>query len=281
MKWYILGVMTFFLFVLSTTTVLADGPCELNVSLLNQDPIPAVPGEELEVVFMMSGIDTRNCGTIEFEILEKFPFSVLEGYNSVYTVESGTYTNNFKTYKTIPVKFRVDKNAIDGENPLEVRSRASKNLGGYLIETFDIDVEDVRADFEVFVSDYDYQSQEITFEVLNIGDNDVEAVTVQVLDSDGVSIIGSDRENIGDLSSNEDTSSEFTLGVTGEVIHLRISYSDAINVRRTIEKEVEFNGAYFESTKVVEENNSWQWIVGLVVVVFILYLWRKRKAKKK
>lgn len=258
------------------------GQCDLDVAILNQDPFPAVPGEKLEVVFTISNIDSIECGTIEFEVLDEFPFSVAPGFEKSYTIQSGTFTKDYNTQKTIPLDFSVHENALDGDNPVEIRYRTSTAAAGnYVSQTFDIEVEDVKADFEIFVSDYNYLTKEITFEVLNIGKSDIEAVTITIPKQDGVRVHGANKENIGDLSSNEDTSTDFSVDVNANKIMLQISYSDSVNVRRTVEEMVEFDSMLFESTKETTQNNYWNWIIGAVVVILILYIYRRRSKKRK
>ena len=266
--------------LLVVPAVLAGENCDIDVSLLNQDPIPAVPGERLEVVYTISNIDSTDCGTITFEVLDEFPFKLEEGSQRVYTIESGTFTRDYNTQKTIPVDYFVNTNAIDGDNPIEVRYKydGSEN---YVSKTYDVEVEDVRADFEIFVSDYNYVTKEITFEVLNIGKSDIEAVTVEVLGQEGITVYGTNKENIGDLSSNEDTSSDFVMDVSTSRIILQLSYSDSVQVRRTIEKGVTFNAQLFENTKDTGGQSYTSWIIiGLVVIVGFYFFFRRSKKKK-
>jgi hypothetical protein len=273
-------VMFIFIVMMLVGIVCAEELCDIDISILNQDPYPAVPGDIVKVVFMLDSIDSSECGTINFEILDGYPFTVMPYDETVYVIRSGTYTSDYSSYKTIPVDVRVDPNAIDGSNPFEIRYKTSANIA-FASEKFDVEVQDVKVDFEVFVSDYNYATKELKFEILNIGKSDVEAVTVDVLDMDGVKVYGSNRENIGDLSSNEDTSADFKADIYGDKIKLRISYSDTIQERRVIEKDVDFNSQLFESTKAGSDVAYWQWILGIAIIVVIFYFYRKSKKKKK
>ena len=78
------------------------GVCDLSVSILNQEPFPAVPGDVVEIVFMLSGLDTTDCGVIDFEIFEEYPFSIMPYDESKYAIQSGTYTKGYSPHKTIP-----------------------------------------------------------------------------------------------------------------------------------------------------------------------------------
>ena len=277
MKKVILVSLVFFFML---TLVYAAEACDVEVSILNQDPFPAVPGDSVEIVFMLSGIDSGECGEVVFEVLNEYPFSVLPSSESLYKIQSGTYTKDYSSHKTIPVDFKVDQNALNGENPLEIRYKIS-GQDAYLSKKFDISIEDVRADFEIFVSDYSYTTKEIKFEVLNIGESDIEAVTIEIPKQEGIKVYGANRENIGDLSSNEDTSADFKIDVTKDTIDLNILYSDSIQVRRTANKEIVFDENLFELSETEESTPTWYWIVLVLVIVVIIYFYRKRKKKKK
>jgi len=263
--------------------VLAEQPCDLEIAVLNQDPYPAVPGEKVEVVFTVSNIDSDECGTIDFEVPESYPFLIAKGSESKFTIQSGTYTKDYNTQKTIPIDLIVDSEALDGDTPLEIRYKYSKSpTVNFISRTFDINIDDVRADFEIFVSDYDAASKEIKFEILNIGDSDIEAVTVEVPSQEGVRVYGANKENVGDLSSNEDTSAEFKADINSGKINLVLTYSDSIQVRRTVEKEVSFDSELFSATTEEKTTNYTLWAVVVLVIIELLTLvfWRRNKKKK-
>ena len=50
--------------------------CNLNAKLINQDPYPAMPGEYVELVFQLTGVENPECGNIGFSVMEEFPFSL-------------------------------------------------------------------------------------------------------------------------------------------------------------------------------------------------------------
>lgn len=272
-------VMLILMIVMLVGVVSAEELCEVDISILNQDPFPAVPGDIVEVVFVLDDIDSPECGIINFEILNEYPFTVMPYDETEYMIQSGTYTSDYSSHKTIPIDVKVSANALDGANPLEIRYKTS-NQAAFASKKFDIEVQEVKVDFEVFVSDYNYATKNLKFEILNIGKSDVEAVTVEVLNQDGVVVYGSNRENIGDLSSNEDTSSEFKADILSEKIKIRISYSDTIQERRIVEKEVVFDSQLFESTKAGSSIAYWQWILGIVIIVAIIYFYYNKKKKK-
>ncbi|MGK0208792.1 MAG: hypothetical protein ACI83O_000046 [Patescibacteria group bacterium] len=269
-----------FLFLAMFTFAFAE-PCSVSVSILNQDPFPAVPGDVVEVVFVLDGIDSDECGTIEFFVQDSYPFTVMPYDESNYRIQSGTFVKDRNSQKLIPVDFLVDENAIDGANPLDTRYTTTASVDAEFTQTFDIEVKDARADFEIFVSDYDYSTQELKFEILNIGKSDIEAVTVEIPTQNSVTIIGANRNNVGDLSSNEDTSADFNADINGESISLIVYYSDSINERRTSEHVVFFNAEQFASTKAQSNNTLTYWVIGIVIIVaFFWFRSRKKKHSK-
>ena len=48
------------------------GICDLEVSLLNQDPYPAVPGDYVKLVFQIKDISGADCNDMTFKLVEKY-----------------------------------------------------------------------------------------------------------------------------------------------------------------------------------------------------------------
>jgi LPXTG-motif cell wall-anchored protein len=276
-----------YLFILLTCLILTtslnlaqEKLCNPKVEILNQNPYPAIPGEKLEIVFTISNIDSNDCGEIEFEILDEFPFSVAKTSKSLHIIQTGTFTKNYNSFKTIPIDFTVDSDAMDGNNPLEVRYKSSRSSGGSVLERFNIEIKDIRADFEIFVSSYNPATKEITFEILNIGKEDIEALTVEVKKQEDVKIYETNKKNIGDLSSKEDTSATFKLDIDTDQIELIISYSDITKKRREITKKVAFDSSLFGNDINSKGNNYFYWIILTIVIIVALYFFLKKKKRK-
>ena len=182
----------------------------------------------------------------------------------------------------VPFEVRLDENALDGSNPIEVGTRL--NGGSLVSKTFEIEVDDSRTDFEVYVKDYDYATKELTIEVLNIEDSNIEALTIEIPKQEGISVKGSNRIVVGDLDANEYTSADFEAIVEDGEIQLNLIYSDSINVRRTLEKTVVFDSSYYTNrASDVKSSGSAQYIVlGIIALVIIYIIYKKiKKAKKK
>lgn len=261
--------------------VSAIGGCQLQAILLNQDPYPAVPGSYVKLVFQVSGLDNPNCGRASFELLPQYPFSLDPDKNSTAFVR-GVAGEDVNKQLLVPYDVRVDPNAIDGNNTIEARYKGGGTDDVYIFKDFDVKIEDVRADFELSVRDYDPVTNTITFDILNIGEHDVEAVTIDAPKQDTLMVKGANRNIIGSLDSNEDTSFSFEGTPSAGTIMLNIYYTDEINERRSLQKEVTFDPQYFEGRAGEQKGTPWYvWIIGLIIIVGIVWYIHRRSKKKK
>lgn len=271
-------VLVLGVFLFSLSGVFAEA-CDLQVSLVNQDPYPAIQGEEAKLVFQIDGLANAECGTVNFELLEKYPITLDPSQQGMYTIESGIFEKDYKSFFLAPFKIRVSEDALDGDNIIEVQYRFGANLA-YETKQFSINIEDTRADFEIHVEDYDQATKILTFEILNIAESDVEALTIEILKQDSILVYGSNRNIVGDLDSNDYTTVDFKAIISGDVIVLNVYYSDEINERRMIMKEVSYEADYFNF---IEETDPPYMTYALVIgiVLLIIYWVYRRKQKKK
>ena len=261
--------------------------CNLDATLINQDPRPAVPGDYVELVFQLTGLEDPGCQNVYFELIEIYPISFDPGVKSITTTEAGTFTRNFNSNLVIPYKVRVDSDALDGNTPLEVRYTFSSSSSlvfpeSFRIEEFNLNVKDVRTDFEVFIKDYLPSTSTLTLEILNIGKNDAEALTIEIPLQSNIIIKGAPRTIIGSLDSNDFSTAEFEALPEAGTIDLIIHYTDEINVRRSINKTVSFDPRFFEDRNTGEKSNFKLYLIIFVIIVVIAYyFYRKRKHEKR
>jgi len=257
-----------------------DRPCDLDVSLVSQDPYPAMPGDYVKLVFQVDGIADEDCGEVTLELEEKFPISFDPGQPSKLGVDSGYYTRTFKSFFIVPYKVRVDENALDDENPVTVT--LDSNIGTVKYD-FNLTVEDSRVDFEIYVKDYDLATNIMTFEILNIGENDVEALTLKIPKQDNLEIKGPNVNVVGDLDSNEYTDAEFEAISSGGDIEIEILYTDGINVRRTTKSVVNFEPDYFIGRKADEKKSpvGSYVVIAVIVILIVWFVIRRMKRKKR
>lgn len=259
---------------------LASAACTLEVSMINQDPYPAIPGEPVKVVFQIDGVSNPDCGNVEFEVKESYPFTIDPESTNPVVINSGIYAKRYSSFYVAPYKIRVDQDALEGEIPIEVSY--SSNTVGEKLQDFNIYVEDTKADFEVYVKDYSYTTRTLTLEILNIEDVDVEALTLEIPKQENIEIKGTNKVVVGDLDSNEYTTADFEGSLEDGEIEIKIIYTDSVNVRREIIKTIEFDSSYFEGlTRDQTSQPVWLYVIILGVVGFFGWRWYKKRKKKK
>ena len=273
--------MSLIVLVLLVVPVLADsGACNLNAKLLNQDPFPAIPGESVRLVFQIDGVDNPDCGRVDFTLIESYPITIEEGTDAVTSINSGVFVRNYGNFFLAPYTVIIDKDALDGQNQIEAFLNADNSLNK--IVDFDITIEDSRADFEVSIRDYVESTKELTFEILNIAESDVESLTIEIEKQDNIVIKGSNRNIVGSLDANEDTTFSFEATPQDGDIELNIYYTDTTGVRRNVKNVVSYDSSYF-TDRVRDQNGSngrVYWIVGIVVVLLIWWFFFRRKKHK-
>ena len=278
MKRGIIILMSIFLL----TLVYAEG-CDLEVSLFNQDPYPAVPGDYVKVVFQIGGVENPECGVVSFELLEKYPILFDPETISSTTINAGTFVGNeYNSYLMSPYKIRIDENALDGANPLEVEfSYMKEGVSAHESKQFDLEVQDVKADFEITIKNYVPSTNTLTLEILNIGESDIEALTLEIPDQENINIKGSLRNIVGDLDSNDYTTADFeAVPLDGEIM-VSVLYTDSINVRRNLQKTISFDSKYFQERAGSEKGISTGTYITILLVVGIIIYWHYRRRKKK
>jgi hypothetical protein len=260
--------------------VSAANPCAPGITIINQDPYPAIPGDYVKVVFQIDGLENPNCGIITFGVKENYPIHLDPSTLNPITINSGTYRKDFSSFYLAPYKIRLDENALDGENPLEVYYTAG--TGTLMVnKDFNITVQDTRANFEVYVKDYDFTTRILTFEILNTAKTNVKALTLEIPKQNGIEIKGANRVVVGDLDSNEYTTADFEAilpqGQTN--INLSVLYTDSINARRTIQKTVSFDSSYFTNVN-TKSKIPWFWII-VIILIIAFFVWRRIKKKNR
>jgi hypothetical protein len=125
----------------------------------------------------------------------------------------------------------------------------------------------------------------LTFEILNIGEDDVVALTIDVPKQDNIAVKGTNREIIGDLDAADDTTFKFEAVPKDGEIELEIAYTDSINERRHMTKKVYYDSSYFSARKAdeVQPPSIYYYLfyaLLLLVIVVKIWGWVKRKKKK-
>jgi hypothetical protein len=274
------GLQVLLVFLFLIVFVNATKTCNLEMTLLNQDPYPAVPGEEVKIMFQITGVQTTDCGRVSVYMNEKFPFTIAPNGENIKKIEAGTFLRGYENFWMVPYTLRVNENALDGDNKAEF-VLSSKDGNSQIIKEFNINVQEVATSFEVFVRNY--EEGVLTLEVINIGKNNVESLVIEIPEQETLKILGSNRQTIGILDSNEDTTVRFRVSdVKKGKITININYNDLINNRRKIVKEVSFNLDVFKDIN-GKGKTSWSTyaLSGLIVFLIINWFYKKHKTKKR
>ena len=272
-------VVILLLLVMSAT--MASAACDISATLLNQDPYPAVPGDYVKLVFQISGINGVDCSDITFSLLENYPIEFDPDELGIRTFDETDYITDYESSILIPYEVRIDSNALDGTNIIEARMQNKGDASE--IVSFNLEIEDVKADFEVYIKDYDYTTNEITLEILNIEASDVEALTVSIPKQDNIIVKGASQNIVGDLDSNEYTTADFEAVPSDGDITIELTYSDTINKRRTISKTVTFDSSYFTERKADQTTTGTGTYIfwAVIIAVALYFIYKKVSSKKK
>lgn len=255
--------------------------CNVIPTLINQDPISAVPGETVKVLFQMTGTENPECGTINLEFVEEYPFTLDSGYENIQRIEGGTYQRDFNSFWILPYKVRVDSNALDGDQKLSLRTWINTESQLAKVFDFNITVEEVRTDFIVTLDSYSFATKKMSLGIVNIGEKNAQAMTVRIPKQDTVAIEGGNVKILGDLDSNEDTTIAFDAVPSSGKILVELEYNDEISERRTVTKEIEFIESAFENTRAESGVSSVAITFWLIVIGLIVYLIIRRRKRLK
>jgi len=279
------GALVFtLLFILSNYAIAtSNDPCNLDAELINQDPYPSLPGEYVEVLFQLTGVGGCDEGVTAALVLD-YPFSI-EG-DGIRRIFSDTYAGQgVNSNWNLLYKIRVDRNAIEDDYEVELRYAQGRVLddSAYSYTKFNITVEDGRTDFEIHVEDYKISTRNLVLEILNVGNQDIEALTIEIPKQENIIVRGSNKNIVGDLDSNEYTTADFEAIPQEGEMKINLFYTDSTNERRTIEKTVYYDPSYFiDSLDNAKQDRTAIYIItGLVILLIALFFFRKYKKKNK
>lgn len=295
---YFFITLLMFIFLIDFTlaaSFVAEGSCNLNVSLVNQDPYPAIPGEYVEVLFQVSGLSNLNCKGGSLELVPSYPFS-LDSNDSIRLLEGSTGAQGYSSIWNVGYKIRVDKDAIDGNNELKVKyGEKYSNVNN--IKKFDIVVQDTRTTFDSVIQES--SSSDVSIALANTGKYIANSVVVRIPEQDNYKVTGSDGQMVGNLESGDYTIVSFSVtpvmsrgsgnNVVGESkLKFDIYYTDSIGERRVVNMELGLNPT--SSTNMTnfsgmregfQRSNQFTWSIWytlaiIAVIVIILFLLRKK-----
>ncbi len=112
---------------------------KIKVTMLSQDPDPVEPGRFTDLRFKFENYGLREAPNVEVELLPEKPFSLYTG-SAVQSI--GTLTGRQTGVDGAIVKYRVrvDSDAVEGANEIEIRYRID-NGPWVTLEPFEVNVE--------------------------------------------------------------------------------------------------------------------------------------------
>lgn len=285
-----------FVFAVLMLSVFSIMPCVssqeknalVEVSLLNQDPYPAQLNNYVELVFKVENKGRVDVNDVMIELLPQYPFSLDLGVVAVNEIGSLTLVQYGEKAVFVKYKLRVDKDAIDGENTIKLRYVYDTNgeWRNYITKEFNVTIEDPRTDFDIAIQDYSPATGTLSIAISNTGDQNAESVTVSLPEQSSIDVVGSNKEIVGGIETNDYTVSSFKVVPKEDaLIIVKISYTDSIGIRREIDKAVLFKASTY-SYKITKEtapnNRALIYIaIGVAGIVVIIILFRILRKKRK
>jgi hypothetical protein len=280
--------------------------CSPNITLINQDPYPAIPNSYVTLVFEVSRLE--NCNGFAIKINQKYPFSLDPGVDPIQTIYKPDSTD-YKDSWIVPYKLRVAQDALDDDYNIILNYHIgnSKDFSGYSFEQgFNVSLKDSQTFFDVVVQEA--TSSEVSIAIANVGKYTANSVVVRIPNQEDYSVTGTDGQMIGNLASGDYTlvgfsiakkakssqqttttrtgnydmpSGEPTSRVTNSTFKLDIYYTDNIGERRVINMGVPLNIAGNSSamarltrTTTSAWYTSWtNWIIIFVILIIIYFIY--------
>ncbi len=93
----------------------------LDVYLISQDPNPVEPGDYVELRFRAENFGSMKMEDVSFEIIPEYPFSLDESESAVKNVGQIDPRQKDEDAVILLWKLRVDENAVEGTNEIELK----------------------------------------------------------------------------------------------------------------------------------------------------------------
>ena len=253
----------------------SSASCLLTPSLINQNPMLAVPGEEVKLLFQITGTENPECGLINLEFVDEYPFTLDSNYNNIQTIIGGTYQRDFNSFWIVPYKVRVASEALDGDHKLSLKTWINADPKLSKISDFNISVEEVRTDFIITLDSYSFATNKLVLGIANIGKKNAQSITLELSNQDNALVEGGHVKILGEIDSNEDTTASFEAALTSGPIIVKLEYNDETGERRSITKEVVFSSIAFENTRAKSSISIGSILLWLLVIGVIVYLFQQ------
>jgi len=112
---------------------------DVSITMVNHDPDPAEAGRYVTVRFKVENTGAEIAKDVVIELLPKYPFSLDPGESAVKSIGSVRSRQAGDTGVIEDYRLKVDENALEGDNEIELRYMAN-NEAWIKLEPFDIEV---------------------------------------------------------------------------------------------------------------------------------------------
>ncbi len=189
----------------------------LNVTMVNHEPDPAEAGRYVTVRFKIENYGRENAEEVVLELLPQYPFSLDPGESAVKYIGS-LYSGQTSAVGVIKdYRLKVDDNALDGENKIELRYKVKGNdwvkLEPFYISVGPHDIilgiESVNAPTMIKPG----ETSRIDINLKNLAVSFIKEITVKLkLDGVPFATIGStNKKTIKEMGANSDATVSFDL----------------------------------------------------------------------
>jgi len=243
-----------------------SGAVYLKTVFVSQDPYPAEPNSYVNLLFKLENWGTVKAQNVFFELVPEYPFSLDPGANA--KIEIGTI-NGLQTDTNallLRYKVKVDKDAVEGDNEIGIKYGFGDGSTFY-VKAFNVTVSNPQTDFDVVMQGT--TSGSTTLAIANIGSNTAYSVIVTIPNQPSFTVQGVSSSIVGNLNAGDYTLASFQIASTTSAFNqstagraafnrsafqesnilnrsapalgnllVQISYTDALGIRRTIQKEV-------------------------------------------
>ena len=296
----------------TTSGTVITGIAYLKVTFVNQDPSTAEPGGYVDLLFKLENMGTVAAENVTFELLLAYPFSLDPGISAARDLGTLKGMQSGDNAFLIRYKVRVDKDAINGENEIKIKYSYGDGTV-YNTQTFNVSVSNPRTDFDVIIQDSTETSA--TLAIANTGSNTAYSVIIKIPQQENFRVTGTSASIIGNLNAGDYTLATFQMMSTTEIANVsnisrrmpstgattsfpmnreknltvEISYTDLLGIRRTIQKEVQFElvggtgtlSTQRNQTQILGNGGLTYIVIGAVGIIVIIVLFKLRKRKKK
>ena len=216
---------------------ISDGS-NVDITLINQDPATAQPGEYVDMKFKISNQGIESAEDTSVELVESFPFSLDPDVSANRELGDMRGAAIGDDSYIVEYRVRVDENAVESENEISLKYTTGDDDFS-VTRDFDISVDDVGTDFELSAGKVSASSIPVNLD--NIGDKSAESVHVILPDQSGINKEGLETQVVGSMDSGENKEVDFAVSniSVGSSYRFEIHYTDGNGVRRELVRNID------------------------------------------